>query len=113
MSASETGSGRRVGDVAERRDHHGARLADRGHGLTDVLGLDDADGDDRGVRALAVGERLGELGGLLHGLDARASRPSSCAFSRLNATGSTAMTLAAPGVRRALDRVDPDRRRCP
>ncbi|MCO5556202.1 hypothetical protein L7F22_009747 [Adiantum nelumboides] len=57
-------------DVTERGDDDGARLADRGHGLPDVLGLDDADGDDRLVGTLAVGELLGQLGGLLHRLDA-------------------------------------------
>ena len=34
--------------------------------------------------------------------------PSSCAFSRLKATGSTAMTWPRPGVRRALHGVDAD-----
>ena len=55
-----------LGEVPKAGDNHRAGLADRLEGLADVLTLGDTDGDDGRVSTLAVGHRLGELGGVLH-----------------------------------------------
>ena len=69
--------------------------------------LDHADGDDRRVGALAVGELLGELGGLLHRLDGvgGAELLGLLALERHRVDGDD---VRRPGVRRALHGVDAD-----
>ena len=65
-SASETGMPHRC-HVAEAGDDDGAGLADRRRTPAPTCSpVDDADGDDRRVGALAVGDATGELGGLVH-----------------------------------------------
>ena len=65
------------------------------------------DGDDRLVRALAVGDAAGELGGLVDGLE----RLGGAEFLRLLALEGDRVDgddVAGAGVRRALDGVDAD-----
>ena len=68
-------------------------FANRRERLSNVLSGSDTDGHDRRVGILPVGETTRYLGGLVHrGKCVRAPRLS--AVSRLNSTGSTAMTFS-------------------